>query len=471
MDWDDYIEFGKKALHWGSNYRKSIRNYPVRSQLEPGHVYNSIPDLPPENPEKLDDIFEDFKTKIIPGITHWQHPRFFAYFPSNAAPASVFAEMLANTMGSQCMLWQTSPAATELEEKIIDWLRIGMGLPSGFKGVIQDTASSATLTAVLTMREKSLDWTGNKTGLSGRSKLRIYASEEVHSSIDRAIWFSGIGEDNLVRIPVHGNLRSMDPELLKKAIQKDKQDGHMPAGIIAATGGTSSGSCDNISVIADIAAKENLYLHVDAAWAGSAMICSEYRYLWQGIEKADSIVFNPHKWLGAQFDCSVQFLKDPSIQKNTLSISPEYLKTKGVDGITNLSDYTIQLGRRFRSLKLWFLIRSEGMSGLKKVIRNHVKWTENLYDKMKNLSNVEIITPPILSLFTFRFIKNGSSNIDEINEKILAEINNEGKIYLTPTKVNNNYVIRFTAGTFEMEEADIEVAYNCIREKSESLNK
>ena len=471
MDWDDYIEFGKKALHWGSNYRKSIRNYPVRSQLEPGHVYNSIPDLPPENPEKLDDIFEDFKTKIIPGITHWQHPRFFAYFPSNAAPASVFAEMLANTMGSQCMLWQTSPAATELEEKIIDWLRIGMGLPSGFKGVIQDTASSATLTAVLTMREKSLDWTGNKTGLSGRSKLRIYASEEVHSSIDRAIWFSGIGEDNLVRIPVHGGLRSMDPELLKKAIQKDKQDGHVPAGIIAATGGTSSGSCDNISVIADIATKENLYLHVDAAWAGSAMICSEYRYLWQGIEKADSIVFNPHKWLGAQFDCSVQFLKDPSIQKNTLSISPEYLKTKGVDGITNLSDYTIQLGRRFRSLKLWFLIRSEGMSGLKKVIRNHVKWTENLHDRMKNLSNVEIITPPILSLFTFRFIKNGSSNIDEINEKILAEINNEGKIYLTPTKVKNNYVIRFTAGTFEMEEADIEVAYNCIREKSESLNK
>ena len=471
MDWDDYIEFGNKALHWGSNYRKSIRNYPVRSQLEPGHVYNSIPDLPPENPEKLDDIFEDFKTKIIPGITHWQHPRFFAYFPSNAAPASVFAEMLANTMGSQCMLWQTSPAATELEEKIIDWLRIGMGLPSGFKGVIQDTASSATLTAVLTMREKSLDWTGNKTGLSGRSKLRIYASEEVHSSIDRAIWFSGIGEDNLVRIPVHGDLRSMDPELLKKAIQKDKQDGHMPAGIIAATGGTSSGSCDNISVIADIATKENLYLHVDAAWAGSAMICSEYRYLWKGIEKADSIVFNPHKWLGAQFDCSVQFLKDPSIQKNTLSISPEYLKTKGVDGITNLSDYTIQLGRRFRSLKLWFLIRSEGMSGLKKVIRNHVKWTENLHDRMKNLSNVEIITPPILSLFTFRFIKNGSSNIDEINEKILAEINNEGKIYLTPTKVKNNYVIRFTAGTFEMEEADIEVAYNCIREKSESLNK
>jgi len=469
MDWDDYIEFGKKALNWGSNYRKSIRQYPVRSSLKPGHVYNSIPDSPPEDPESLDEIFDDFKTKIVPGITHWQHPRFFAYFPSNAAPASVFAEMLANTMGSQCMLWQTSPAATELEEKIIEWLRIGMGLPNGFKGIIQDTASSATLTAVLTMREKSLNWTGNKTGLSGRSKLRIYASEEVHSSIDRAIWFSGIGEDNLVRIPVQGDLRSMDPELLKQAIQKDKQEGNIPAGIIAATGGTSSGSCDSISLIGDIAAKENLYLHVDAAWAGSAMICEEFRNLWTGIEKADSIVFNPHKWLGAQFDCSVQFLKDPSIQKNTLSISPEYLKTKGVDGIINLSDYTIQLGRRFRSLKLWFLIRSEGMSGLKKVIRNHVNWTEDFYHKIKKLDKIEIVTPPILSLFTFRFVKEGVKNLDELNERILSEINDEGTIYLTPTKVKNKYVIRFTAGTFEMEKKDIDVAYQCILQKTESL--
>ena len=469
MDWDDYIEFGKKALNWGSNYRKSIRQYPVRSSLKPGHVYNSIPDSPPEDPESLDEIFDDFKTKIVPGITHWQHPRFFAYFPSNAAPASVFAEMLANTMGSQCMLWQTSPAATELEEKIIEWLRIGMGLPNGFKGIIQDTASSATLTAVLTMREKSLNWTGNKTGLSGRSKLRIYASEEVHSSIDRAIWFSGIGEDNLVRIPVQGDLRSMDPELLKQAIQKDKQEGNIPAGIIAATGGTSSGSCDSISLIGDIAAKENLYLHVDAAWAGSAMICEEFRSLWTGIEKADSIVFNPHKWLGAQFDCSVQFLKDPSIQKNTLSISPEYLKTKGVDGIINLSDYTIQLGRRFRSLKLWFLIRSEGMSGLKKVIRNHVNWTEDFYHKIKKLDKIEIVTPPILSLFTFRFVKEGVKNLDELNERILSEINDEGTIYLTPTKVKNKYVIRFTAGTFEMEKKDIDVAYQCILQKTESL--
>ena len=211
-------------------------------------------------------------------------------------------------------------------------------------------------------------------------------------------------------------------------------------------------------------------MHVDAAWAGSAMICSEFRKLWAGIEKADSIVFNPHKWLGAQFDCSVQFLKDPVIQKNTLSISPEYLKTKGIEGITNLSDYTIQLGRRFRSLKLWFLMRAEGMSGLRKVIRNHVKWTEKLYVKIKDLENIEITTPPILSLFTFRFVKSGISDNDELNERIIREINDEGKIYLTPTKVNNNYVIRFTAGTFEMDEKDLHVAYDCIKEKSERIS-
>ena len=206
MDWDDYEKWGKEGIKWGANYRKTIRELTVRSQLRPGQVFNSLPEKPPEDPEPIDQIFQDFKTKIIPGITHWQHPRFFAYFPSNASAASVFAEMLANTMGAQCMLWQTSPAGTELEEKIIDWLRISMDLPKAFKGVLQDTASSATLTAVLTMREKALGWTGNKTGLSGRKTLRIYSSEEVHSSIDRAIWFSGIGEDNLVKIPVCGEL-------------------------------------------------------------------------------------------------------------------------------------------------------------------------------------------------------------------------------------------------------------------------
>ena len=468
MDWVEYKKWGEKAVQWGSEYRKKIREFPVRSQVKPGDIFNSLPEKPPEDPEPIEQIFQDFKTKIIPGITHWQHPRFFAYFPSNASAASVFAEMLVNTIGAQCMLWQTSPAGTELEEKIVDWLRISLDLPKGFEGVIQDTASSATLTAVLTMREKALGWTGNKTGLSGTKTLRIYSSEEVHSSIDRAIWFSGIGEDNLVKIPVCGELRSMDVSELRKAIQKDKSLGYIPSGIIAVTGATSSGSCDDIAQVSEVAKEEGLYMHVDAAWAGSAMICSEYRNLWKGVENADSIVFNPHKWLGAQFDCSVQFLKDKNIQKNTLSILPEYLKTKGVEGITNLSDYTIQLGRRFRALKLWFLMRSEGLAGLRNMIRNHVDWTMELHDKLEKLDNIEIVTKPILSLFTFRFVNRERKNIDELNERIIKEINDEGKIYLTPTKVDGKYVIRFTSGTFEMTKDDMEVAYETIIDK---LNK
>lgn len=467
MDWDEYIKWGKEAVVWGSEYRKNLRNYPVRSQNKPGETFNSIPSNPPENPESIEQIFDDFKKIILPGVTHWQHPRFFAYFPANAAPASVFAEILTNTMGLQCMLWQTSPSATELEEKVIEWLRISLDIPKGFGGIIQDTASSATLTAILTMREKALNWKGNKVGLSGQGKLRIYASTENHSSLDKAIWFSGIGEDNLVRVPVYGAYRSMDPVALSDAIHNDRKKGFIPAGIVGVTCGTSTGSYDNLDEIGTIANNENLYFHVDAAWAGSAIICDEYKYLWQGIGKADSIVFNPHKWLGAQFDCSVHFLKDMNVQKNTLSLTPEYLKTSGVEGITNLSDYTIPLGRRFRALKLWFLIRSEGLSGIRKLIRDHINWSEELFHKIKLLKNIEVITEPVLGLFTFRFINQNSENINELNEKIVKEINDEGLIYLTPTKVGEKFVIRFMAGTLEMEENDIDVAYECIKEKSE----
>ena len=470
MDWDEYIKWGEEAVRWGSNYRKTLRNYPVRSQNQPGDTYNSLPSKPPEQPETIEKIFDDFKKIIMPGVTHWQHPRFFAYFPANAAPASVFAEILVNTMGLQCMLWQTSPAATELEEKVIDWLRIALDIPIGFKGIIQDTASSATLTAILTMREKALNWKGNKVGLSGQGKLRIYASAENHSSLDKAIWFSGIGEDNLVRIPVYGKHRSMDPEALCNAIKTDKENGFIPAGVVGVTCGTSTGSYDNLEEIGNIANKEDLYFHVDAAWAGSAIICDEYKYLWKGIGTADSVVFNPHKWLGAQFDCSVHFLKDMEVQKNTLSLTPEYLKTKGVEGITNLSDYTIPLGRRFRALKLWFLIRSEGLSGIRKVIRNHITWSDNLYVMMKKLKNIEIITEPILGLFTFRFINQKNKNLDLMNEKLIKEINDDSLIYLTPTKVEGKFVIRFMTGTLEMNESDITYAFECIKNKADSLN-
>ena len=350
----------------------------------------------------MEKIFADFERDIVPGMTHWQHPRFFAYFPANAAPVSVVAEYLVSAMAAQCMLWQTSPAATELETKVIDWLRQALGLPEGFSGVIQDSASSATLSAVLTMRERALEWSGNRSGPAGQPRLRVYSSDQVHTSIDRAIWVSGIGEENLVRIPTGGRWRSMVPAALEAAIEADRAAGFLPAGVIACVGGTSIGGTDDIAAIGAIARKYGLYMHVDAAWAGSAMICPEFRHFWSGVEEADSMVFNPHKWLGAQFDCSIHFIRKPEDLVRTLAIKPEFLKTYGRDGIVNYSEWTVPLGRRFRALKLWFLLRAHGLEGLRAMIRNHVCWSEKLASRLAAVPGFEIVTEPMLSLFTFR---------------------------------------------------------------------
>ena len=260
MDWDDFAPWGRRVADWTSEYHRTIRDRPVRSRARPGDTLNALPAAPPEAPEDLEAIFADFEEVVMPGITHWQHPRFFAYFNSNAAPASVLAEWLAMGVAAQCMLWQTSPAATEMETRMMDWLRQGLGLPEGFHGVIQDSASSATLAAVLTMRERALDWAGNREGLAGQPRLRVYASSEVHTSIDRAIWVSGIGEENLVRIPIRAPYRQMDPEALRRAIRADLDAGHLPAGIIACTGGTGTGASDDIAAVVTVAQEFGLYV-------------------------------------------------------------------------------------------------------------------------------------------------------------------------------------------------------------------
>ena len=464
MDWSEFTHWGEHAVRWGANYRRTLRERPVRAQVRPREVFDALPPRPPEDPEDVAEIFKDFEHIVMPGMTHWQHPRFFAYFPANAAPASVLAEILANAVAAQCMLWQTSPAATELEQRVIDWLRIALGLPEGFTGVIQDTASTATLTAVLTMRERALGWTGNRTGLAGRRTLRVYASQEVHSSIDRAIWFAGIGADNLVHIPVAGRLRGMRADALREAVAADRAAGLLPTGIVAATGGTSAGACDAVAAVAEVAEEEDLYLHVDAAWAGTAMICPEHRGLWTGIEKADSIVFNPHKWLGAQFDCSIHLLRDEEAQRNTLAITPEYLKTRGVDGIGNLSELSLQLGRRFRALKLWFLMRAEGLGRLRRMIRNHVAWAEELARRLGDEPDVEIVTPPVLSLFTFRYAPAGAPDLDALNQDLVERINDEGRIYLTSTLIDGKRAIRFQVGQVETTREDVDAAFCAIRD-------
>ncbi|GAA6191205.1 pyridoxal-dependent decarboxylase [Phaeobacter sp. NW0010-22] len=464
MKWNEFADWGRKVADWTQDYHLTVGDRPVRARTEPGEVFNALPETPPETPQAMEDIFEDFENIVMPGITHWQHPRFFAYFNSNASAPSVLAEFLSSAIAPQCMLWQTSPAATEMETRMMDWLRQALDLPSEYEGVIQDSASSATLAAVLTMREKALNWTGNTQGLPGQTPLRIYCSSEVHTSVDRAIWVAGIGQDNLIRIPIQGDWRGMDPVALEAAIKTDIAAGLTPAGVILCVGGTGTGATDPVAECLDVAEKYGLYTHVDAAWAGSAMICPEFRHYWPGIERADSIVFNPHKWLGVQFDCCAHFLRSPDDLVRTLAIKPEYLKTHGKDGIINYSEWSVPLGRRFRALKIWFVIRTYGLEGLRDRLRNHVNWSVALHDKLAQTPDFEIVTIPMWSLFTFRYAPKGADDLDALNQRLVDAINDDGRIYLTQTRVDGDLVIRFQAGHFEATEQDVMMAYDVITE-------
>lgn len=464
MNWDEFAHWGKHISDWSAQYHKTLRDRPVRAQTAFGDTAAQLPISPPEGAETMDAIMADFEAIVMPGMTHWQHPRFFAYFAANAAPPSMLAEQLVNTVAAQCMLWQTSPAATEVETVMVDWLRQALGLAGGYVGVIQDSASSATLSAVLTMRERATQYTGNRDGLAEKGHLRIYCSDQVHSSIDRACWVAGIGQANLVKIATSGDRYAMDVVALRAAITADRAAGHTPAGIVAITGGTGIGACDTLGPILQVAHDEDLYTHLDAAWAGSAMICPELQAdYWADVNGFDSIVFNPHKWLGAQFDCSIQFLRDAQPQLNTLKIEPEYLKTTG-DCVTNYSEWTIPLGRRFRALKIWFLIRSYGLEGLRSRIRNHIDWAGELCHEIRKLDGFEIVTDPILSLFSFR-----CPGSDEDQQRLVDALNDDGRIYLTQGSFGGRKIIRFQVGQFDTTRDDVMMARGVIQEVWEQI--
>lgn len=477
MDSEQFRHWLHKAADWCADYRAGLSKRPVRAQVEPGEVIAALATEPPEQPEPFEQIFSDFERIIPDGMTHWQHPRFFAYFPSNAAPPAVIAEQLAGALAAQGMLWQTSPALTELEIRMVDWLGQACGLPADFKGVLQDTASTATLCAVLTMRERALQWQGNQKGLAGQQAVRVYASAHTHSSIDRALWISGIGQDNLVKIPsAQAHPWPVDVDAMRAAIKQDREAGLLPAGIIGCVGGTSIGGCDDIAALAALAREEDLYFHVDAAWAGSAMICPEFRSLWAGVGEADSIVFNPHKWLGVPMECSAHFVRDPDSLVRTLAIQPEFLKTHGKDGLVNFSEWSVTLGRRFRALKLWFLIRHYGLTGLRTMIRQHVEWAQSLARSIAAEPDFEITSEPMLSLFSFRYrpAKFGLPGepldpalrveLSDLNQQLLEAINNDGRTYLTQTKIDQDLVIRFQVGPFETTQADVQVAWQAVSE-------
>ncbi|HEY3146397.1 MAG TPA: pyridoxal-dependent decarboxylase, partial [Dongiaceae bacterium] len=444
---------------------------PVRSPQAPGTTFKALPATPPGKGEDFAAIFADFEKIIMPGLTHWQHPRHFAYFPSNSSPPSVLAEYLTATLGVQCMLWQTAPAATELEMRVLDWLRQMIGLPEGFHGVIQDTASNATLSALLTAREKALAWRGNTRGLSGQPAVRVYCSEQAHSSIDKACWIAGIGQDNLVKLPSTGKTYGIDVAALERAIVADRAAGHLPAAIVACVGATSVGACDDVRAICELGHRHHLHVHVDAAWAGSAMICPEFRALWDGVELADSVVLNPHKWLLTNFDCTAYFVRDPEALVKTLGIRPEYLKTQGRDGIINFSEWSPQLGRRFRALKLWFVIRAYGVEHLRNFIRDHVRWAQGMAERIKAAPDFELVTPPILSLFSFRYRPEGVADLDALNARLIQRINDDGRIYLTQTKFRDRFVIRFVVGQSYTTEADVAFAWDVIQQIARGLNR
>ncbi|HQL23881.1 MAG TPA: pyridoxal-dependent decarboxylase [candidate division Zixibacteria bacterium] len=367
----DDAEFRRRAhelVDWMADYLANVRAYPVKSPAAPGDIRRQLPDLPPETPEAFDDIMADFRRIIMPGITHWQHPRFMGYFPANSSPASVLAEMLTATLGVQGMLWQTSPAAAELEEQMMLWLGAMIGIPAGWDGVIQDTASTATLTSILTAREQASDYGVNQTGLQDRPRYAVYGSSETHSSIEKAVKIAGLGRENLRKVAVDAGF-ALRPEVLEEAVCRDEDSGIRPLCAVATLGTTGSTAVDPLRRIGEICRRHRLWLHVDAAYAGTALVLPEMRWMIDGIEEADTFVFNPHKWMFTNFDCSAYFVKDRGALIRTFEILPEYLKTRETAAVNNYRDWGIPLGRRFRALKLWFVIRTYGLSGIREKLR------------------------------------------------------------------------------------------------------
>jgi aromatic-L-amino-acid decarboxylase len=416
-------------------------------------------------------IFADFEHIVMPGITHWQHPNFYAYFPANASGPAVLAEMLAAGLAVNCMLWQTSPAGTEMETRVLEWLRDAMGLPREWAGSIQTTASEATLTALLAARERALDWRGNRAGLSGAPRFTVYCSEEAHSSVDKAVAIAGFGLDNLRKIPVDEHY-ALRPEVLEHAIANDLAAGAKPLAAVATLGSTGVGGMDPLRAMGEICRRHGLWLHADAAWAGNALLLPEYRSMVDGAELADSFVFNPHKWLLTNFDCSAFYVRDRRTLTRTFEINPEYLKTPEGSEAINYRDWGIPLGRRFRALKLWFVLRAFGLEGLRHQLRQHIAWTARVAGLVGNDARFEITTPPVLALFTFRLrpkeMEEGKE-LDELNARLLAALNNSGKAYFTQTRARGRYVIRWCIGSPQTEWRHLEDTWRLIQAAAHSL--
>lgn len=466
MDNQEFRRYAHELVDWMADYLDNVRRYPVKAQVQPKEIIAQLPEAPPQQGEPFERIFGDFEKIIVPGMTHWQHPSFFAYFPANSSPPSVLAEMLMSTLAAQCMSWQTSPAATELEERVMQWLGQMIGLPREFIGVIQDTASTATLCSLLTAREKHSDFAINARGFDGSQKFAVYCSTETHSSIEKAVKIAGLGSACLRKVAVDEAF-ALKPAELEKVIAADRQAGVTPLAVVATIGTTGSTAIDPLRAIGEICRRKGIWLHVDAAFAGTALILPELRWMIDGIECVDTFVFNPHKWMFTNFDCTAYFVRDPAALVRTFEILPEYLKTAEGDRVNNYRDWGIQLGRRFRALKLWFVIRSYGVAGLQMLVREQLELARGLAAWIGASADFELLAPTHLNLVCFRHHPagvNGCGQLNALNERLLERVNATGKAYITHTKLNGAYTLRMVIAQTQVTHSDVKAAWELIKE-------
>jgi aromatic-L-amino-acid/L-tryptophan decarboxylase len=466
---DEFRRHGHAVIDWIADYQSRIESFPVLSQVKPGEIRSSLPANPPAQGERFETLLNDVAKLILPGVTHWQSPNFFAYFTCNASGPGILGDLLSSGLGVQGMLWSTSPACTELETHVLDWLVAMLGLPEKFLsskaggGVIQDTASSAALCALLAARERATNYVTNEKGCDGR--VVAYASTQTHSSLQKAAMITGIGSSNLRVIEVDENF-AMRPDALSRQIEADKRAGLVPCFVCATVGTTSSNAMDPIAQIARIAHQHKLWLHVDAAMSGTAALCPEFRHLQSGVEFADSYNFNPHKWMFTNFDCSCFWVADRKALIQSLSVLPEYLRNQATESgaVIDYRDWQIQLGRRFRSLKLWFVIRHYGVEGLQHHIRQHVRLAQQFAQWVREDKNFELAAPAPLNLVCFRH-----QDGDEANQIIMDRLNRSGDFFLTHTKLDGKFTLRLCVGQTNTQARHVENAWTKIREEAGKL--
>ncbi len=469
---DIFRKHGHEMIDWIANYLDDPSSHPVLSQARPGDTIAALPGSPPAGGEDMTEILADFERVIMPGITHWNNPSFFAYFAISASIPGILGEFLSSALDTNAMLWKTSPSATELEIVVLDWLRQALGLPDGWFGVINDTASISTMLALVAAREATNLGIREK-GLSGRDDvpvLRVYCSEHAHTSVDKGAITAGFGHENVVHIPSDDEFR-MRPEALAAAIAEDRERGFRPVAVVATIGTTSTTSIDPVPAIADICEREGIWLHVDGAYGGSAGIVPELRHYLDGAERANSMVVNPHKWLFTPVDCSVFWVKDRALLKRAFSLVPEYLVTAETGEVVDLMDYGVQLGRRFRALKLWMVIRSFGIDGLASRLREHVRIAQELAAWIDAEPGWEVMAPHPFSLVCFRYAPEGKSEeqLNALNQKIMDGVNASGEAFLSHTKLRGQFVLRLAIGNIRTDETHVARVWELLRSSAGAI--